>query len=213
MAAFRIQREAAPPRSRSRQKILDAALPAFSRRGFHETRMDDIATLAGVAKGTLYYNFPSKSDLFAALVSEGMDRFIQTLDREIESDLPFPEHFRRLVGVQVDLLLTWSDLFVVAGDPGTHGLDADTVERVEAARDRYVDYMTGMIRQGQDRGYLRPCEPGLVAAQLLGLLEGLLRHHRRARMPVARDRMIEELYALLTQGLVRGSKGTGGRSA
>jgi TetR/AcrR family transcriptional regulator len=202
MSAFRVTPTGAPPRSRSRQKILDAALGAFSKRGFHETRMDDIASLAGVAKGTLYYNFPSKSDLFVALVCEGMNRFIEALNRDMVSDLPFPEHFRRLVMVQVDLLLSWSDLFVVARNPGGYGFDEDVVERVEAARDLYVDFVSGMIRQGQDQGYLLPCDPEVVASGILGLLDGLLRRHRRMLIPVDKEQIGEDLYALLAYGLV-----------
>lgn len=202
MTAFRPLPPATRSRSRSRQKILVAALQAFSRRGFHETKMDEIATLAGVAKGTLYYNFPSKSDLFTALVNEGMDRFIETLAREAVSDLPFPEHFRRLVGVHVDLLLDWRDLFVIAANPVAHGFDPDTVERVESARDRYVDYVADVVRHGQELGYLRPCDAELAASQVLGILDGLLRHHRRARTPLSRDRLADELHTLLAKGLV-----------
>ncbi len=191
------------PRSRSRGRILAAALKAFSQRGFHETRMDDIAALAGVAKGTLYYNFPSKTDLFAALVDEGMARFIETLGRESVSDLPFPQHFRRLVGVHVDLLLAWRDLFRIAANPVTHGFDPGTVERIEAARDRYVGFVAGAIRQGQALGYLRPCDPEMAAAQVLGLMDGMLRHHRRTRKELTAEALAESLHALLSEGLVQ----------
>jgi len=199
------------PRSRSRGRILAAALKAFSQRGFHETRMDDIAAVAGVAKGTLYYNFPSKTDLFAALVEEGMDRFIDTLGREGVSDLPFPQHFRRLVGVHVDLLLIWRDLFRIAANPVTHGFDPGTVERIEAARDRYVGFVAGAIRQGQALGYLRPCDPEMAAAQVLGLMDGMLRHHRRTRKELTAEAMAEALHALLAEGLVqpRATRGPG----
>jgi AcrR family transcriptional regulator len=202
MTATRDGKAPLAPRSRSRQKILDAALGAFSRRGFHETRMEDIAALAGVAKGTLYYNFPSKADLFAALVCEGMEMFITVLDREIVSDLPFPEHFRRLVGVHVELLLRWRDLFVTASNPVTHGFAPDIVERVEAARDRYVGYVAGIIRKGQETGYLRPLDPDLLASEILGIIDGILRHQSRTRAPHSRDALTSEVHALLVHGLL-----------
>ena len=172
--------------------------------------MDEIAALAGVAKGTLYYNFPSKTDLFAALVDEGMERFVETLQRESVSDLPFPQHFKRLVAVHVDLLLTWSDLFLIASNPVAHGFDPDTVERIETARDRYVGFVAQAIGQGQDLGYLRPCDTDLAAAQILGLMDGMLRHHRRSQTPLARERMADSLFALLANGLVARRKAQGG---
>jgi AcrR family transcriptional regulator len=49
-------------------EILDAALDLFVARGFAATRMDEVARKAGVTKGTVYLYFPSKEDLFKAVV-------------------------------------------------------------------------------------------------------------------------------------------------
>ena len=71
-----------------RKKILEAAATVFSQKGFHQAKMDEIAKQAGVAKGTLYYNFSGKSKLFAATVTEGMEKIIGQVEKELESDLP-----------------------------------------------------------------------------------------------------------------------------
>jgi len=54
----------------TRQKILDAALQHFSRRGFFETRVDEIARAAGVAKGTVYLYFKDKPAIYIAAIDE-----------------------------------------------------------------------------------------------------------------------------------------------
>ncbi|HEX8395031.1 MAG TPA: TetR/AcrR family transcriptional regulator [Longimicrobium sp.] len=64
-----------PPRWRRRSdarpgEIVEAALELFVTKGFTATRMDEIARAAGVTKGTLYLYFPSKEDLFRAVVHE-----------------------------------------------------------------------------------------------------------------------------------------------
>lgn len=50
------------------EEILAAALTVFSREGFSGARLDEIAELAGCTKGTIYVYFPSKEDLFKAVV-------------------------------------------------------------------------------------------------------------------------------------------------
>ncbi len=65
----------ADPRWRRRKEdrpgeILNAALECFADRGFAATRLDDIAKLAGVTKGTLYLYFPSKEEIFKSVVRE-----------------------------------------------------------------------------------------------------------------------------------------------
>ncbi|MCK5337825.1 MAG: helix-turn-helix transcriptional regulator, partial [Bacteroidales bacterium] len=54
----------------TRDKILSVANKLFSRFGFHKTSMDEIARIARKAKGSLYYHFASKEDLFKEVVSK-----------------------------------------------------------------------------------------------------------------------------------------------
>ena len=54
----------------TRDKILSVANKLFSRFGFHKTSMDEIAKIARKAKGSLYYHFSSKEDLFKEVVSK-----------------------------------------------------------------------------------------------------------------------------------------------
>ncbi len=54
----------------TRDKILVVANKLFSRFGFHKTSMDEIAKIARKAKGSLYYHFASKEDLFREVVSK-----------------------------------------------------------------------------------------------------------------------------------------------
>lgn len=53
----------------TRDKILSVANKLFSKFGFHKTSMDEIAKIARKAKGSLYYHFSSKEELFAQIVS------------------------------------------------------------------------------------------------------------------------------------------------
>lgn len=56
-------------RSQARhQRILDAALEVFTRRGFRESAVDDIAAASGTSKGGIYFHFPNKSAIFDALL-------------------------------------------------------------------------------------------------------------------------------------------------
>ncbi|MEW5744410.1 MAG: TetR/AcrR family transcriptional regulator [Nitrospirota bacterium] len=68
--------------SAKRTAILDAATRLFAKNPYHQVAMDDIAKKARVAKGTLYYHFTSKEDLYAALLQEGIDNLLVSLKTE-----------------------------------------------------------------------------------------------------------------------------------
>lgn len=56
--------------------IFNAAIEVFAESGFDQAKMDDIARAAGVAKGTIYYHFRSKEELFVGLMNEGVQKLI-----------------------------------------------------------------------------------------------------------------------------------------
>lgn len=77
-------------------ELLDAALDCFVERGYAATRLEDVATRAGVSKGTLYLYFSSKSELFKAVVRNNLVPLIEAYRHDIEqSDRPSPELLQR----------------------------------------------------------------------------------------------------------------------
>jgi TetR/AcrR family transcriptional repressor of mexJK operon len=75
---------ALPKRQQNRilreQRILDAALTVFSDKGFVGASMDDIAAEAGISKPTLYQYFPSKDELFTAMMSQERDHMLESFE-------------------------------------------------------------------------------------------------------------------------------------
>lgn len=59
-------------RQATRQKLYEAAVTLIAEQGFSATTVDEIAERAGVAKGTVYYNFASKTELFEELLRHGV---------------------------------------------------------------------------------------------------------------------------------------------
>src|ERR671910_186909 len=79
--------------------ILDAALDVFAEKGFADTRLDDVAARAGVAKGTIYLYVESKQALFEALVRSGIAVPIEAIEQRVAKlDLPIEAVLRMIFG-------------------------------------------------------------------------------------------------------------------
>lgn len=63
----------------TRERILDASLSIFARKGYHDTRLDEIVDQSQTSKGAIYFHFPNKERLFLALV----DQFADLLERRV----------------------------------------------------------------------------------------------------------------------------------
>jgi AcrR family transcriptional regulator len=74
-----------------KDQIAEGALTAFARYGYSETTMDTIAEVAQVAKGTLYYHFTTKEELFLYVIEKGVKMLIDSVsgamqDRQMSAD-------------------------------------------------------------------------------------------------------------------------------
>ncbi|MEU6733112.1 TetR/AcrR family transcriptional regulator [Streptomyces physcomitrii] len=121
-------------RGATRQKVFEAAVALIAEQGFSATTVDEIAERAGVAKGTVYYNFASKSILFEELLRHGVALLTASLSGAAEESA-------RAGGSQVDAL----DAMIGAG--------LGFIERYPAITTMYVSELwranndwTGVLR-------------------------------------------------------------------
>jgi AcrR family transcriptional regulator len=121
-----------------RSEILDAALTAFSQRGYHATSIDDIATEAGVSKALIYEHFASKQELYGDLIARNGRELTQRVagalsgvevDSTVERLATGLEAFFAFVEERRD---AWRMLFRDASDPETSAVLERMVEQVTA---------------------------------------------------------------------------------
>ena len=90
-----------------RRQILDAAVRVFARKGFHASRVGDIAEEAGVAHGLLYHYFESKDQVLEAVFHENWSVLLERIASVEESDEPAAEQLRHVAAI---ILRTWLHL-------------------------------------------------------------------------------------------------------
>ena len=87
-----------------RRIILDAAVRVFARKGFHTSRVGDIAEEAGVAHGLLYHYFSSKDEVLETIFRENWAILVERIHAVEESGGPAREQLRHVAAI---LLRTW----------------------------------------------------------------------------------------------------------
>lgn len=66
--------------NKTKSAIFKAAIKVFSSYGYTGATMDEIVNCAGVSKGSLYYHFKSKEELFNFIIDEGINLIIENVD-------------------------------------------------------------------------------------------------------------------------------------
>ena len=90
--------------------ILTGAKLLFAKHGLKKTTMEEIAQAAGKGKSTLYYYFPSKSEIFEAVVEEEMKTFIKKLRHAINSNISAKDKLKAFLGTHLSSVIHYQNL-------------------------------------------------------------------------------------------------------
>ncbi|HVC86860.1 MAG TPA: TetR/AcrR family transcriptional regulator [Gaiellaceae bacterium] len=168
-----------------RRELLDAAARVFARKGFHASRVGDIAEEAGVAHGLLYHYFRSKEEVLETIFRETWGLLVVETDRIEQSDVPLREQLFRFARYYLGSWLARPDMIRVlvreiARSPEV-GKRVDEIHRVFLGLER-------MIEAAKTRGEVRAdCDPVLATWVVYGALEEILTGWVLGQLPGEQD--------------------------
>jgi AcrR family transcriptional regulator len=160
-------RPARLPRDQRRIQLLDAASQVFASKGYHAAAMDDIADAAGVSKPVLYQHFPSKLDLYLALLDQSCYRLVEVLEEALASTDDNADRVIATVAAFYEFISSESGdfRFVFESDLTADGAVQQRLSRVNA---EISDAIAGVIAEDTS---LPPPQAKLLAVSLVGIAQ------------------------------------------
>jgi len=155
-----------------KQLILIAARRRFAHYGFSKVTMDEIAGDVGLAKPSLYYYYPTKENLFRAVIAQEQSQFVSDVDNLITKGIPASAKLKKYVGVRFQLFRklvnlnalsfrTWSEIRSMSGD------------LFKILEEQELKAIHHILTLGQSSGEFSSVSPHRTAVLLLHVLHGL----------------------------------------
>ncbi len=155
-----------------RRELVDAAARVFARKGFHASRVGDIAEEAGVAHGLLYHYFRSKEEVLETIFRDTWEVLVVETGRIEESDVALREQLRRFARIYLGSWLIAPDSIRVLVREVARSPEIG--ERIDEIRHVFLG-LTRMIETAKERGEVRAsCDPELATFVVYGALEEIL---------------------------------------
>jgi TetR/AcrR family fatty acid metabolism transcriptional regulator len=183
-----------------RRHLLDAAVRVFARKGFHATRVGDIAEEAGVAHGLLYHYFKSKDEVLEAVFHENWSVLIARIASVEETDEPAADQLRHIAAI---VLRTWLHLpDVVRVVIREFGRSPELAERISELA-QPIDAIERVIKRGIERGEFRKdTDPRVAATVVYGSIDELLTAWVLDRLPAEEEDVAAAERTLLEVSLL-----------
>jgi AcrR family transcriptional regulator len=186
-----------------RQHILDAAEQVFAERGFAAARLQEISEGAGLSMGTIYALFPSKEDIYLALIEERGGRILQ-LVRDLVAGGEQP---RALLAA---LIATYVDFFVAhpnflrmhlrAGTAWILSPVPESDQRVQLWKEIHT-LQAEIFRRGVEAGVFIDEDAAFLAKMFSAMDQVLLADWVEGGMRASRDELIHRLQRLVERAL------------
>lgn len=204
--------QGAEPHVAKKRAILRAAAVLFRERGYERTRLNDIADALNVTKPTLYYYVKNKEDILVEIQQTGLDEITDELNSLRRGAQTGAEALKRII-VRYANWAT-SEFGVCVARHFVARLSQENDARLRKARRALDRRIRATIASGIDDGSLRPCEPWVVTAAIVGAINWMAFWYeaRAGRMTAAE--LGNAYFDLFVEGVgARDARGTGRRQA
>ena len=154
------------PRDQRRAQLLEAASQVFAAKGYHAAAMDEIAELAGVSKPVLYQHFPSKLDLYLALLDLSCERLLDVVEGALASTDDNADRVVATMGAFYDFVNSAGGEFRFVFESDL--TDDEVQSRIWRVNDQIADAIAAVITEDTDL----PAEHAkLLAISLVGVAQ------------------------------------------
>lgn len=161
-----------PTASATRDKILAVALRLFADRGYAGTSVQDIVSGAKVTKPALYYYFPSKADLYQALLDRAHDERFRLMQEASARGKNLPGKLEEILNAHFEFLKSHRELLslVYATAFAARGEMPKEIRYLDKCQ-RNFGLVRDLVREGQHAGQLtRRLDTELLARGIFGMM-------------------------------------------
>jgi AcrR family transcriptional regulator len=176
--------------------ILDAAAKVFATKPFHGVLIDEIASDAGIGKGTIYRYFETKDDLYFATTLHVLDRLAEVLSEALAQEQSAAKRLERIARENLRFYWDRRFLFPFLETDGVPGRREELLKRREAI----LRFAQEAILAGIERRELRGIDARIGAELFLGLV----RSANLFRRPEdTQEDLVAQIMSVFLQGVTR----------
>lgn len=181
------------------ERIIDAAFRVFLEKGYHATRIEDVAELAQVGKGTIYLYYQGKQELFLATLQQTIGRMVSGLREKASGAGDFRDRLIRVTTEVLELSMAHPD-FGGERMELPHSCKEECRALLIKSRNEVHQILADIFREARLAGTLTGADPDFAATAFLGMTQGIVIDCILLKRPCDCDSAAEALVGLFLEG-------------
>ena len=152
--------------NKTKRKIFETSMKLFADKGYDATSIEEITATVGVAKGTLYYHFSSKEEIFNFLVDEGVKLLKNSISIKTDKMTNSLDKIRAIVLIQIKILFKYENFMTIILSQ-IWGND----ERSKMCKKHvfeYIKIIEGIVKEGIRKKEIVDKDADIIASGIFG---------------------------------------------
>ena len=185
--------------NKTKRKIFETSMKLFAEKGYDATSIEEITATVGVAKGTLYYHFSSKEEIFNFLVEEGIKLLQNSVDIKTAKFPNYIDKIKAIILIQIKIVIKYEDLITILlsqfwGHEQRH-------QKCQKHILEYISQIENIVQEGMELGQIKKGNPRAIASEIYGLICSSLVYKTREKEKTDIMKLYKEFENTVIEGL------------
>ena len=184
---------------KKKRKIFETTMKLFAKKGYDATSIEEITATVGVAKGTLYYHFSSKEEIFNFLVEEGIKLLQNSIDIKTAKFPNYIDKIKAIVLIQIKIVVKYEDLITILLSQfwGNEARNQMCKEHIL----QYIRKIETIVEEGIEAKQIKNGNPQVIASEIYGLICSSLVYKIRNNNEIDIMKLYKEFESTVIEGL------------
>ena len=185
--------------NKTKRKIFEKTMKLFAEKGYDATSIEEITATVGVAKGTLYYHFSSKEEIFNFLIEEGIKLLQNSIDIKTAKFPNYIDKIKAIVLIQIKIVVKYEDLITILLSQfwGNESRNKTCKKHIMS----YIYKIEQIVKEGIENGEIKKENPQAIASEIYGLIGSSLVYKERSKEEIDIMKLYKEFENTIIEGL------------
>lgn len=185
--------------NKTKRKIFETSMKLFAEKGYDATSIEEITATVGVAKGTLYYHFASKEEIFNFLIEEGIKLLQNSVDIKTSKHSNYIDKIKAIVLIQIKIVAKYENIITIILSQfwGTEQRNKKCQNLVY----EYIGQIEKIVQEGIEKSEIKEGDTRAIASEIYGLICSTLVYKKREGEDMDVMRLYHEYENTVINGL------------
>ena len=163
--------------NKTKRKIFETSMKLFAEKGYDATSIEEITATVGVAKGTLYYHFSNKEEIFNFLIEEGIKLLQNSVDIKTAKHNNYIDKIKSIVLIQIKIVAKYENIITIILSQfwGTEQRN----KKCQSLVYEYIGKIEKIVQEGIEKGEIKDGDTRAIASEIYGLICSTLVYKKR----------------------------------